>query len=53
MDSNIIKFLNIEDANIIISNIITNGPIEGYNRTPKDFKRNSRELDNFEYAVAG
>lgn len=28
---------------------ISNGPIEGYNRTPKDFKRNSRGLDNFEY----
>lgn len=28
---------------------ISNGPMEGYNRTPKDFKRNSRGLDNFEY----
>ena len=23
--------------------------MEGYNRTPKDFKRNSRGLSNFEY----
>lgn len=23
--------------------------MEGYNRIPKDFKRNSRGLDNFEY----
>lgn len=29
---------------------LSNGPMEGYNRTPKDFKRNSRGLDNFEYA---
>lgn len=29
---------------------ISNGPMEGYNRTPKDFKRNSRGIDNFEYA---
>ena len=29
---------------------LSNGPMEGYNRTPKDFKRNSRGLSNFEYA---
>ena len=29
---------------------LSNGPMEGYNRTPKDFKRNSRRLSNFEYA---
>lgn len=29
---------------------ISNGPIEGFNRIPKDFKRNSRGLGNFEYA---
>ena len=29
---------------------LSNGPMEGYNRTPKDFKRNSRGLTNFEYA---
>lgn len=29
---------------------LSNGPMEGYNRTPKDFKRNSRGLGNFEYA---
>ena len=28
---------------------LSNGPMEGYNRTPKDFKRNSRGLSNFEY----
>ena len=28
---------------------ISNGPIEGFNRIPKDFKRNSRGLGNFEY----
>ena len=29
---------------------LSNEPMEGYNRTPKDFKRNSRGLSNFEYA---
>lgn len=29
---------------------LSNGPIEGYNRVPKDFKRNSRGLANFEFA---
>ena len=29
---------------------LSNGPMEGYNRTSKDFKRNSRGLSNFEYA---
>lgn len=29
---------------------LSNGPMEGYNRTPKDFKRNSRGLSNFEFA---
>ncbi len=29
---------------------LSNGPMEGYNRAPKDFKRNSRGLSNFEYA---
>lgn len=28
---------------------LSNGPIEGYNRVPKDFKRNSRGFSNFEY----
>ena len=28
---------------------LSNGPIEGYNRIPKDFKRNSRGFSNFEY----
>ena len=28
---------------------LSNGPIEGYNRIPKDFKRNSRGFANFEY----
>lgn len=28
---------------------LSNGPLEGYNRTPKDFKRNSRGFKNFEY----
>lgn len=27
---------------------LSNGPIEGYNRVPKDFKRNSRGLFNFD-----
>lgn len=27
---------------------LSNGPIEGFNRTPKDFRRNSRGLENFE-----
>lgn len=29
---------------------LSNGPMEGYNRIPKDFKRNSRGLSNFEFA---
>lgn len=29
---------------------LSNGPIEGFNRVPKDFKRNCRGLSNFEYA---
>ncbi|MBM6930391.1 transposase [[Clostridium] spiroforme] len=29
---------------------LSSGPMEEYNRTPKDFKRNSRRLTNFEYA---
>ena len=29
---------------------LSNGPIERFNRVPKDFKRNSRGLSNFEYA---
>lgn len=28
---------------------ISNGPIEGFNRKPKDFKRNSRGVDNYAY----
>lgn len=28
---------------------LSNGPIEGYNRIPKDFKRNARGFNNFEY----
>lgn len=28
---------------------LSNGPIEGYNRIPKDFKRNSRGFENFDY----
>ena len=28
---------------------LSNGPIEGFNRAPKDLKRNSRGLSNFEY----
>ena len=28
---------------------LSNGPMEGFNRKPKDLKRNSRGLDNFEY----
>ena len=31
---------------------LSNGPIEGFNRVPKDFKRNSRGLSNFDYARA-
>ncbi|WP_455579377.1 ISL3 family transposase [Faecalibacillus intestinalis] len=29
---------------------LSNGPIEGFNRVPKDFKRHSRGLSNFDYA---
>ena len=28
---------------------LSNGPMEGYNRKPKDLKRNSRGVTNFEY----
>lgn len=28
---------------------LSNGPMEGFNRKPKDLKRNSRGFDNFEY----
>ena len=28
---------------------LSNGPMEGFNRKPKDFKRNSRGLSNFYY----
>lgn len=28
---------------------LSNGPMEGFNRKPKDLKRNSRGVDNFEY----
>jgi len=31
---------------------LSNGPMEGYNRTPKDYKRNSRGLNNYEYTRA-
>ena len=27
---------------------LSNGPIEGYNRIPKDYKRNARGFENFE-----
>ena len=30
---------------------ISNGPIESYNRKPKDLKRNSRGLKNIEYCA--
>jgi len=30
---------------------ISNGPIEGYNRKPKDFKRNSRGFRNIDYTI--
>lgn len=32
---------------------LSNGPMEGYNRTPKDFKRNSRGLSNLNLQEAG
>ena len=28
---------------------LSNGPMEGFNRKPKDLKRNSRGLSNFDY----
>lgn len=28
---------------------LSNGPMEGFNRKPKDYKRNSRGLSNFDY----
>ena len=28
---------------------LSNGPMEGFNRKPKDLKRTSRGFDNFEY----
>ncbi len=31
---------------------LSNGPIEGFNRIPKDFKRNCRGVTNFEYVRA-
>lgn len=43
------SFIYIVDNNGV-ERRLSNGPIEGYNRVPKDFKRNSRGLHNFEYA---
>lgn len=28
---------------------LSNGPMEGFNRKPKDFKKNSRGFSNFDY----